>query len=118
MSREPRVARQTEENRKVVNYFKTSSIIPIFKYIFLPVPGIFLILGKLINKLKHHLSPGLSVLYDRVVGNENKTVLSHEASSASESRLQPLGRHPQPQMKMSIRTLEFKIIVDYIIESN
>ena len=39
---------------------------------FSPLPGIFLILGKLINKLKHHLSPGLLVLYDQVMKNGNK----------------------------------------------
>ena len=60
---------------EVVNYFKTSSIIPIFKYIFFAGAWNILILGKLINKLKHHLSPGLLVLYGQVVKNGNKTKL-------------------------------------------
>ena len=74
MSHEPHVTRQ-ERRMEVVNYFKTSSIIPIFKYIFFAGARNILILGKLINKLKHHLSPGLLVLYGQVVKNGNKTKL-------------------------------------------
>ena len=77
---------------------------------FSPVPGIFLILGKLINKLKHHLRPRQSVLYDQVVANRNKTVLRHEEASTSEYRepLQPIGSHPSKPRSDEYQTVERK----------
>ena len=82
------------------------------------MPGIFLILGKLINKLKHHLRPRQSVLYDQVVANRNKTELRHESSFSTEytEPLQPIGSHPSKPRSDEYQSVdrkngeEFKIL--------